>query len=71
MGQLLADHIADVKEERAALPGRPANIAEAIKDDMLDVLTSFVSDINIEAEVEDLGIHVDSADDYGFGSYRS
>ena len=71
LGQLLADHIADVKEERAALPGRPANIAEAIKDDMLDVLTNFVSDVNIEAEVEDLGIHVDSADDYGFGSYRS
>ena len=70
VSQLLADHIADMKEERAALPGRPANIAEAIKDDMLNVLTNFVSDVNIEAEVEDLGIHVDSADNHSFASFR-
>ena len=69
LSQLLADHIADRKEERAGLPGRPANIAEAIKDEIVTVLTNFVSDVNIEAEVADLGIHVDSADDYSFASF--
>ena len=70
LSQLLADHVADLKEERAALPRRPANIAEAIKDDMLNVLTNFVSDVNIEAEVDDLGIHVDSADNHSFASFH-
>jgi hypothetical protein len=69
LSQLLADHIADSKEERAALPGRPANITEALKGEMAAVLTRFVSGVNIEEEVVDLGIHVDSASDYSFPTY--
>lgn len=69
LSQLLADHIADSKERRAALPNRPVNITEALKDEMDDVLTNFVLAVNKEMEVEDLGIQVDSAGGYSFPTF--
>ena len=71
LSQVLADYLAVERDERASAPGRTLNLTEALKDDMQLLLTNFISDVNTQGEVIDLGIHVDSAGSYSFAVFPS
>lgn len=67
LAQLLADHLALSRGQTEASRNRPPNLTEFLKEEMDQLLTSFVTQVNTQPEIIDLGIQVDTAGSYSFG----